>query len=175
MKFSPQSLAKVFSQTLIKQGKKGRAHRWFFDLAYLLKVKLKKDAFGAVASAMAKLFAGVGIRRLVKGGKLYHLPGPVKDRRIMSAAVHWLIQGSVSASLNYKLVPVQRLYQELDLLALGQGNSLALKDKFVALIQDNRPFLRFIKRKRRTFRKRKSRRRAKGLRFFSRRYLRKTL
>jgi len=174
MDFSPLSLAKVYSQSLIKEGKKGRAHRWFFDLISLLKRKIKQDSFSSLSISLAKLFAGVGIRRLVRGGKLYHLPGPVKDRRIMFSAVHWLLQGSRSSPQNYKLNPTLRMYQELELLSQGQGLSLSLKEKFVALIQDNRPFLRFIRRKRKVFRRLKSRRSPKGLIFFRPRFLRKS-
>jgi len=153
MPFSPKHFSQIFSQVLIKQGKKARAHGWFFHLAIGLKDIYRKPLFQSLSLSLSKLLPGVGIRKMVIRGKLYHLPAPIKDSRSMFVASHWLIKASLGAQRRYQSSPSDRLLLEiLDLINNKPCPSLSLKEEFLSLVEDNRPFLRFIRKKRKPFR-----------------------
>jgi small subunit ribosomal protein S7 len=137
-----------FKNLLIKKGKKAKADSLVLKTFFLIKRKLKKNPINIVASVLKSLTPGVTTKKTVVAGRLYHLPSPITKNKALYFSCNWLQKAAMEnkelkqKSLDFKLA------DECFKVLKKKSQSLLMLKQHNKTVSENRPFLRFVRRKR---------------------------
>lgn len=138
-----------FTNLLVKKGKKNKAAYFFNKTLYLLKKKTKKNPMNLMYSAIKTLTPGVSTRKTVVAGRLYHLPCAISSNKALYFGCNWLQESAITTKEgNKKLSLSDKLFSECIKVLNKKGNAILFLKQHNKSVSDNRPFLRFVKRKR---------------------------
>ena len=138
-----------FTNLLVKKGKKAKASSFFLKTLFLLKKKTKKNPLNTLYSAIKTLTPGVSTRKTVVAGRLYHLPCAITTNKALYFGCNWLQESALSSKEGGKSLSLSdKLSVECLKILRKKGNSILMLKQHNKSVSDNRPFLRFVKRKR---------------------------
>ena len=138
-----------FTNLLVKKGKKAKAASYFLNTLFLLKKKTKKNPINLLYSAIKTLTPGVSTRKTVVAGRLYHLPCAITTNKALYFGCNWLQESALTSKEGGKTLNLsEKLTIESLKVLKKKGNAVLLLKQHNKSVSDNRPFLRFVKRKR---------------------------
>lgn len=138
-----------FTNLLVKKGKKSKAASVFFKTLFLLKKKTKNNPINILYSAIKTLTPGVSTRKTVVAGRLYNLPCAISSNKSLYFGCNWLQQSAITSKEGSKTLSLsEKLSSECLKVLKKKGNAILLLKQHNKSVSDNRPFLRFVKRKR---------------------------
>lgn len=162
----------LFRNVFIKEGNLERASRFISDLNALLKltyrrgtlIRLKKirktknlvktkqihkrpKPYQILNQLLYKLKPGFIIRRVIVAGKTYSLPVPITNHRASYLACNWLRKAVLSDTKSASTIPNLMLKELINLLK-NKGEAVAQLRSYIAIAIDQRPFSRYIRKKR---------------------------
>ena len=143
-----KSLVK-FTNLLVKKGKKAKASSYLLKTLFSLKKKTKKNPLNTIYSSIKALTPGVSTRKTVVAGRLYHLPCAISSNKALYFGCNWLQDSALNSKEGGKALNISdKLSNECLKILKKKGNSLLSLKQHNKTVSENRPFLRFIKRKR---------------------------
>ena len=138
-----------FTNLLVKKGKKNKATFSLLKTLYLLKKKTKKNPINLMYSAIKALTPGISTRKTVVAGRLYHLPCAITNNKALYFGCNWLQESAFNTKEGSKTLSLsEKLSLECLKVLKKKGNALLFLKQHNKSVSDNRPFLRFVKRKR---------------------------
>ncbi|RYY00087.1 MAG: hypothetical protein EOO35_00640 [Cyanobacteriota bacterium] len=138
-----------FTNLLVKKGKKAKASSIFFKTLFLLKKKTKNNPINTLYSAIKTLTPGVSTRKTVVAGRLYNLPCAISSNKSLYFGCNWLQQSAITTKEGSKTSSLsEKLSNECLKILKKKGNAILLLKQHNKSVSDNRPFLRFVRRKR---------------------------
>jgi small subunit ribosomal protein S7 len=138
-----------FTNLLVKKGKKSKAASIFFKTLFLLKKKTKNNPINLMYSSIKMLTPGVSTRKTVVAGRLYNLPCAISSNKSLYFGCNWLQQSATSSKEGSKTLNLsEKLANECLKVLKKKGNAILMLKQHNKSVSDNRPFLRFVKRKR---------------------------
>lgn len=162
-KYLPESFKTLdkFHACLIKRGNKARATSILMTTLTSLKTKQliektsTKDSKVILNLALSTLMPSFILRRIVVAGKIYELPVPISSNRARFMATNWFIQSILKNNKNALTIPMIVTQQAAHVLN-HRGSAYESLKAYIDIALDQRPFSRFIRKKRKTFAKSKS-------------------
>jgi small subunit ribosomal protein S7 len=136
-----------FTNLLVKKGKKANAFSLVLKTLFLLKKKTKKNPLSLISNVLKTLTPGVTTKKTVIAGRLYHLPSAITRNKALYFSCNWLQQASKeNKELQKKTLDVKIAEECLKVLK-KKGQSLVLLKQHNKTVSENRPFLRFVRKK----------------------------
>lgn len=136
-----------FNNLLIKKGKKANAFSLVLKTLFLLKKKTKKNPLFIITNVLKTLTPGVTTKKTVIAGRLYHLPSGITRNKALYFSCNWLQQAAIenkelqNKSLDFKIA------EECFRVLKKKAQSLSLLKQHNKVVSENRPFLRFVRKK----------------------------
>lgn len=87
------------------------------------------------------------LRRVIAAGKPYTLPVPITDHRASYLACKWLKKGILHDTASATRIPTL-MYREFHKTRINKGEGIVQLKKYISTAIDQRPFSRFIRKKR---------------------------
>ena len=138
-----------FTNLLVKKGKKAKAASFFLKTLFILKKKTKKNPINSLYSAIKNLTPGVSTRKTVVAGRLYHLPCAITTNKALYFGCNWLQDSALNSKEGGKTLNLsEKIVSEALKVLRKKGNAILMLKQHNKSVSDNRPFLRFVKRKR---------------------------
>jgi len=153
---------KKLKGVLIKSGNKERSHNFLMNLYMILKQgfrgmsvvnKYQLQSFGEtkplaiIDKCLYRLMPAFVLRRVIKSGKPFELPVPISDNHAYFMACNWLLKASLKNNKTALTIPYL-LTQEICATLHNEGSALDSLKAYIEIALDQRPFLRYIKKKR---------------------------
>lgn len=145
---SKQLICKLFIGSINRKGKRVKSfNNFFFTLLLLNRVYEVTDPINFLISMVDKVRPRINFVSKKVAGIVYRLPRFISIQKSRSISVRWIIMSAVNRN-SYEKFP-QKLAKEL--LDINKGISTSAIKKRIeyhTLARSNRPFLRYLKRKR---------------------------
>lgn len=138
-----------FIGSLQKKGNRQRAIRSLFKLLTTIKTKTSstQKPLQILYTCLYNLKPAFLIRRHIKSGKRYDLPVPITENRAIFMAISWLRKSVLRNNKNN--LPLHNLLaNEINATLNQEGSAKDFLKAYIDLAIDQRPFLRFIKKRR---------------------------
>jgi len=154
---------------LIQRGNKERANSFVFSLCQALKIASnpihnhtdignfmaknpintlgEKNPFNIIDRCLFKLMPAFNLKNTVVAGKLYRLPIPISDNRAAYLATSWLRKAAIADNKNAFTVPYL-LAREVGAVLNDNGSACKSLSEFIDIALDQRPFSRYLWKKR---------------------------
>lgn len=87
-------LVRKFINHLMKNGKKVKAEKLFFNSLYQIQEKEKKNPFFFFLKALQNSIPIVEVRSIRRGGASYQVPVPLYEDRAISLAMKWILESA---------------------------------------------------------------------------------
>ena len=151
----------TFINILQKNGKKQRAINYVFNLFNKLKQNAKvpksskyqihklddNNPIQLIQKCVNNLKPAFILRRIMRAGKVYELPVPITEKRAMFMAFNWIRKTVLNQKKSYTSF-TSLLTNEVTSLVFNEGSAkLYLKD-YIDTAMDQKPFERYIKKRR---------------------------
>ena len=135
------------TQMLIKKGKKAKAFKIILVILKKLREKQLKnfDAYLIINKAIKYLKPLVYVQKVRKGRKVFYLPKVVKIEKKINICLYWLLT-SVNKRKERKIQ--SRITKEFLDCFFNKGQSILKKRSLYKTLSSNRPFLYFLKKRR---------------------------
>lgn len=167
----PEKFKKVHTlkSLLIRSGNKERTNTFILRLMHILKLaaKLKnkhhplisitaryplnvleeKDPIKILDKCLYNLMPAFILRKTFVTGKLYNLPVPISPKRARFMSADWLRKAAFKDNKNALTVPYL-LTREIGAVLYKTGSAYASLGEYIDTALDQRPFSRYIRRKR---------------------------
>jgi len=153
---------KKLKGVMIKCGNKERSTTFLLNLYSRLKQDQRDDnvinkyhlkSFGLknplpiINRCLYLLMPAFVLRRIIKSGKTYNLPVPISSNHANFKAAHWLLNAAVNNNKNDLTLP-SLLTQEIYATLNKQGAAYDSLKAYIDIAIDQRPFMRFVRKKR---------------------------
>jgi len=148
---------------MIRSGNRERSQSFLLHLYTLLKQGSKKELVGSryqsitfdtqkplaiINKCLYKLMPAFIFTRVFKSGKPFDLPVPISNNHAYFKACYWLLKASLQYNKSDLTIPFL-LTQEIYATLHGEGAALGYLQSFIDIAIDQRPFMRYVKKKRR--------------------------
>ena len=145
---SKQVICKLFIGSINRNGKRTKSfNNFFFSLLVLNRVYEINDPINFLINIVDKVRPRINFVSKKVAGIVYKLPKFISISKSRSIAIRWIITSAINRN-SYEKFP-QKLAKEL--LDINKGISTSATKKRIeyhTLARSNRPFLRYLKRKR---------------------------
>ncbi len=132
----------VFTNKIMKKGKKTTAQRLVYDAFDIIKEKTKKEPIDVFRQAIENASPILEVRPKRIGGATYQVPVEVKGGRKLALAIRWILDGARSK----KGKPMaEKLSQELIEAANNQGGAIKKKNDTHKMAEANKAFAHFAR------------------------------
>jgi hypothetical protein len=153
---------KKLKGVLIKSGNGERSNTFLMNLYAILKqgfrgksvtTKYQLTSFGEtkplaiIDRCLYKLMPAFILRRVIKSGKSFELPVPISDNHAFFMACNWLSKASLKNNKSALTIPYL-LTQEICATLYNEGAALDYLKAYIEIALDQRPFMRYVKKKR---------------------------
>ncbi|RYE05326.1 MAG: hypothetical protein EOP33_06450 [Rickettsiaceae bacterium] len=136
-----------FTNLLVKKGKKANAFSLVLKTLFLLKKQTKKNPLNLISNVLKTLTPGVTTKKTVIAGRLYHLPSAITKNKALYFSCNWLQQAAKeNKELQKKTLDV-KIAEECLKVIKKKGQSLVMLKQHNKTVSENRPFLRFVRKK----------------------------
>jgi hypothetical protein len=147
---------------LVKSGNRERSHSFIMSLYTILKQgfrgkvvtnKYPVNSFGEttpltiIDRCLYKLMPAFVFHKVIKAGKSFELPVPISDNHAYFKACNWLLKASLRNNKTALTIPYL-LTQEICATLYNEGSALDYLTAYIEIALDQRPFMRYIKKKR---------------------------
>lgn len=145
---SKQFICKLFIGSINKNGKRTKSfNNFFFTLLVLNRVYEVYDPINFLINMVDKVRPRINFVSKKVAGIVYKLPRFISLQKSRSISVRWIIMSAINRN-SYEKFP-QKLAKELLDISKGISTSAIKKRiEYHVLARSNRPFLRYLKRKR---------------------------
>ncbi len=135
------------TQMLIKKGKKAKAFKIVLIILKKLREKQLKgfDAYLIINKAIKYLKPLIYVQKVRKGRKIFYLPKVVKIEKKISICLYWLL---TSVKKRKERTIESRITKEFLDCFFNKGQSILKKRSLYKTLSSNRPFLYFLKKRR---------------------------
>jgi hypothetical protein len=127
----------------LKQAKRNK----FNDSKYPLSFIAETTPLSIINRCLYNLMPAFVLRRIIRAGKSFELPVPISDNHAVFRASYWLIKATIKNNKNALSLP-SLLTQEICATLYNEGAALDYLKSYIEIAIDQRPFMRYIKKKR---------------------------
>lgn len=132
----------------IRKGYKFYAYNVISKFLYLVKLKYKIDLNILLNIVFFKYKPILSFLAKKVAASVYMLPWLINDTRAKYLLVRWFLSSSLSRTEPHMAL---RLFNEFNDLYLGYGRTIKKIEEFYMVAIKNRPFLRFLRKRRKVF------------------------
>jgi len=129
-----------FINLLMKNGKKSKSEKIFFDLFKFLSLKYKKFPILILFNSLKNISPLVIMRTVKVKGKSFQVPFPLKESKQIAIGIKWLIKESRNIKLTQENSFILNLIEQIDLAYQKKGNIFDKKNELHELAKNNRLF-----------------------------------
>lgn len=132
----------IFTNKVMKKGKKTIAQRLVYDAFDIIKEKTKKEPIDIFRQAIENASPILEVRPKRIGGATYQVPVEVKGGRKLALAIRWILDGARGK----KGKPMaEKLSQELIEAANNTGGAIKKKNDTHKMAEANKAFAHFAR------------------------------
>jgi small subunit ribosomal protein S7 len=132
---------------IIKNGMRAKAESIVIELLYKLRVNLKKDPLLILQKTVENLKPLVVLKERMIGGTIYKIPSLMKKDLEYHLAVYWLVSFARKRS---EKDFVNKLFNEIVDTYNKDSSSIKKKEELHKTVLASRPFLKFLRKKKKT-------------------------
>lgn len=132
----------------LRKGFKLNAYKIIFKFIYTLKIKYKLNILLLLNNTFKKYIPLFSFLSKKIAANIYYLPWLINKARAKSLIIRWFVKSSLNRSENNIL---DKLISEFHDITLGYGKTVKCIEDHYSLSLKNRPFLRFLKKRRKVF------------------------
>ena len=133
-------LVSEFINNVMKQGKKHRARRIFYDALALIEERTKNPGIVVFKNALSNTRPMLEVKARRVGGATYQVPTEVRGERSVALAIRWLIS---YASDRKDRSMSQKLAAEFIAASQGEGSAVKKKEDVHKMAEANKAFAHF--------------------------------
>lgn len=147
-KFYKFNYVTILIGLFLRKGYKLYSYKIISKFIFLVKLQEKKNInyiFNLYFNKYIPLFSFISKKI---AANVYQLPSLINRNRAKTLLVRWFIKASLERSENNTII---KLFNEFNDLKLGYGRTLKYLEEHYKLALKNRPFLRFLRKRRKVF------------------------
>lgn len=135
-------------RSFIRKGRKFHAYKILYNFFFLLKRKYKMNIEVLFKKVFTKYVPIISFVNKKIAANVYQLPWLINDYTARFRFIRWFLR-SVKMRTEVKLL--DRLYNEFNELVLGYGRTVQIVEDYYFIALKNRPFFRYLRKKRKVF------------------------
>jgi ribosomal protein S7 len=147
-KFYVFSYVDCLIQLFIRNGKKLYTYKILYNFFFLLKQKYKISIEFLLKRVFNRYVPIISFLNKKIAANVYQLPWLINKYTARFLLIRWFFQ---SVQLRNEVKLIDRLYNEFNDLALGYGRTVKILEDYYFVALKNRPFIRYIRKKRKVF------------------------
>ena len=127
----------------MKNGKKSKSEKIFYEVLKALSLKNKKFPFLIFFNALKNISPLIIVRTVKVRGRSYQIPIPLKESKQIVIGMKWLIKECSNVRLTKENSFSNSLVQQIDLAYQKKGNILNKKNELHKIAKANRLFANY--------------------------------
>lgn len=139
MKYDSILVAK-FTNSIMKEGKKGLAEKIIYSAFDKIEKKYRADAFETFNSAINNVKPYLEVTSVRVGGANYQVPAPVDERRGNALSIRWIIGAAAKRS---EKAMVDKLAEEIFEAANNRGGAIKKREEAHKMAEANKAFAHY--------------------------------